>query len=46
VRSTAPRRRESIDSGGVPLGEAFPTPELVRAVEPELAALADAAAGA
>jgi uncharacterized membrane protein len=30
------------DAGGVPLGEGFLTPEVVRAVEPELAAMADA----
>jgi uncharacterized membrane protein len=30
------------DAGGVPLGEGFLTPETVRAVEPELAAMADA----
>jgi uncharacterized membrane protein len=30
------------DAGGVPLGEGFLTPETVRAVEPELAAMAEA----
>jgi uncharacterized membrane protein len=34
------------DAGGTPVGQDFLTPELVRAVEPELAALADADAGA
>jgi uncharacterized membrane protein len=32
------------DAGGVPLGEGFLTPETVRTVEPELAAMADALA--
>jgi|SRR3954469_12180946 hypothetical protein len=30
------------DAGGVPVGEGFLTPEVVRSVEPELAAMADA----
>jgi uncharacterized membrane protein len=34
------------DAGGTPVGQDFLTPELVRAVEPELAALADADADA
>lgn len=35
-------KRAIRDAGGVPIGEGFLTPELVRAVEPELAAMADA----
>jgi uncharacterized membrane protein len=35
-------KRAIRDAGGVPLGEGFLTPETVRAVEPELAAMADA----
>jgi uncharacterized membrane protein len=35
-------KRAIRDSGGVPLGEGFLTPEAVRSVEPELAAMADA----
>jgi hypothetical protein len=30
------------DAGGVPIGEGFLTPETIRAIEPELAAMADA----
>ena len=35
-------KRSIRDAGGVPLGDGFLTPETVRAVEPELAAIADA----
>jgi uncharacterized membrane protein len=35
-------KRAIRDAGGVPIGEGFLTPETVRAVEPELAAMADA----
>ena len=35
-------KRAIRDLGGVPIGEGFLTPETVRAVEPELAAMADA----
>jgi uncharacterized membrane protein len=35
-------KRAIRDAGGVPIGEGFLTPEAVRAVEPELAAMADA----
>jgi uncharacterized membrane protein len=35
-------KRSIRDAGGVPIGEGFLTPETVRAVEPELAAMADA----
>jgi uncharacterized membrane protein len=35
-------KRAIRDAGGVPVGEGFLTPETVRAVEPELAAMADA----
>jgi uncharacterized membrane protein len=35
-------KRALRDAGGVPVGEGFLTPETVRAVEPELAAMADA----
>jgi uncharacterized membrane protein len=35
-------KRAIRDAGGVPLAEGFLTPETVRAVEPELAAMADA----
>ena len=35
-------KRAIRDTGGVPIGEGFLTPEAVRAVEPELAAMADA----
>jgi uncharacterized membrane protein len=35
-------KRAIRDTGGVPIGEGFLTPETVRAVEPELAAMADA----
>jgi uncharacterized membrane protein len=35
-------KRAIRDTGGVPIGEGFLTPEMVRAVEPELAAMADA----
>jgi hypothetical protein len=37
-------KRAIRDAGGTPLGEGFLTPETVRAVEPELAAMADALA--
>jgi len=36
-------KRALRDAGGVPVGEGFLTPELIRSVEPELAAMADAA---
>lgn len=35
-------KRAIRDAGGVPIGEGFLTPETVRAVEPELAAMAEA----
>ncbi|HEY7455311.1 MAG TPA: hypothetical protein VH683_12135 [Thermoleophilaceae bacterium] len=35
-------KRAIRDAGGIPIGEGFLTPETVRAVEPELAAMADA----
>lgn len=35
-------KRAIRDAGGVPVGDGFLTPETVRAVEPELAAVADA----
>ena len=35
-------KRAVRDAGGVPIGEGFLTPELVRSVEPELAAMAAA----
>jgi uncharacterized membrane protein len=35
-------KRAIRDTGGVPIGEGFLTPETIRAVEPELAAMADA----
>jgi hypothetical protein len=35
-------KRAIRDAGGIPVGEGFLTPETVRAVEPELAAMADA----
>lgn len=35
-------KRAIRDAGGVPVGEGFLTPETVRAIEPELAAMADA----